>query len=79
MTKANATSETAKILLYYGQTDKDTLQPKVWLRQCEQVAVVQGWNDNQKIMTTLFALRSSTEKWYQIEIDRLLVKWFSFK
>ncbi len=68
MTQANATSETAKILLYYGQTDKDTLQPKMWLRQCEQVAVVQGWNDHQKIMAALLALRGNADKWYQLEI-----------
>ncbi len=39
---ANATTENAKIPLYYRQKDKDTLQPKTWLSRYEQVAVVQG-------------------------------------
>jgi hypothetical protein len=70
MAQANV-SEAAKIPLYYGQKEKDTIRHETWLDRCEQAAVVQGWNDAQKIMAASNALRGSAEKWYRIEIRPL--------
>jgi hypothetical protein len=71
MAQANASPETAKILLYYAQPEKGALQPKSWLRRCGQVPVVQNWNDHQKIMAASFSLRSAAEDWYQLEVEPL--------
>jgi hypothetical protein len=80
MAQANAPSESAKIPLFYGLTEKDALQPKSWLRRCEQVAIVQNWNDQQRINGASFALRGPAEDWYQLEVEPLEnPTWATFK